>query len=117
MIFTPYGTPKRPEDYLAATPFLDFEADAVRAFTADAVGDVADPCEQAVRLFYAVRDRIRYDAFRIRFEPEAFSASTVVEEGAAFCIPKAVLLAGGENSWGGLVLVGYCYGFHIRSKT
>ena len=93
VIFTPYGAPRRPEDYLAPTPFLDFEHPVVAAFTAEATAGLQDPVDQAVALFYAARDRIRYDAFRIDFNPKAFRASTVIEEGAAFCIPKAVLLA------------------------
>jgi transglutaminase-like putative cysteine protease len=93
MIFTPYGDPKRPEDHLAPTAFLDFEHPDVQAFAADAVGDAANPAEKAVRLFYAARDRIRYDAFAVNFLPATYKASTVIQEGAGFCIPKAVLLA------------------------
>lgn len=101
MIFTPYGDPKRPEDYLAATPFLDFEHSSVQAFVDRALDGVADdPRAKAVGLFYAARDQVRYDAFRIDFTPRAFRASTVVEEGAAFCIPKAVLLAAAARAAG-----------------
>lgn len=100
MIFTPYGQPKDPAAYLAPTAFLDFDQPAVAAFAKDAVGDVEDPVEQAVRLFYAVRDRVRYDIFAIDFRPEVYRASTVVEEGAAFCIPKAVLLAASARAVG-----------------
>lgn len=100
MIFTPYGAPKRPEDYLAETEFLDFGAPAVAAFAAEATDGAETPVDQAVKLFYAVRDRIRYDAFRIDFRRQTFAASTVVTEGAAFCIPKAVLLAATARSVG-----------------
>lgn len=100
MIFTPYGDPIRPEDYLAPTPFLDFDRPEVTAFAADAVGDATDPVEQAVRLYYAVRDRVRYDAFRVDFRPRTYRASSVVAERAAFCIPKAVLLAALARSVG-----------------
>ena len=101
MIFTPYGDPKRPEDYLAPTAFLDFDHPSVAGFVAEALeGAGDDPTEKAVRLFYAARDKVRYDAFRILFEPRAFRASTVVDEGAAFCIPKAVLLAAAARAAG-----------------
>lgn len=100
MIFTPYGDPKDPSAYLAETAFMDFSHPSVRRFADEATAGAGDSREQAVRLFYAVRDRIRYDAFRIDFDPATFRASTVVEEGAAFCIPKAVLLAACARSLG-----------------
>lgn len=100
MIFTPYGEPRRPDAYLAPTPFLDFDRPDVAAFAASAVDGAQDDREKAVRLFYAVRDRIRYDAFRIALEPRAFRASTVAAEGAAFCIPKAALLAAAARAVG-----------------
>ena len=53
-----------------------------------------------MRLFYAVRDLVRYDPYSIRMTPECFRASTVVREGGAFCIPKAVLLAAGARLLG-----------------
>lgn len=100
MIFTPYGAPRRPEDYLAETEFLDFGTPAVAGFAAEAAAGAKTPTDQAVKLFYAVRDRIRYDAFRIDFRRTTFKESTVIAEGAAFCIPKAVLLAAGARSLG-----------------
>lgn len=90
--FTPYGWPEPTDRYLAATDFLDFGAPAVAQFVADAVRDAITPTQKATRLFYAVRDRVRYDAGNVRLTPEGLRASTVVAEGEAFCIPKAVLL-------------------------
>jgi transglutaminase-like putative cysteine protease len=93
MIFTPYGQPEPGAAYLAPTAFLDFEQNAVRGFVDRVVGAETRPIRKAVLLFYAVRDEIRYDPFSIHLEPEAFTASTVLRDGRAFCIPKAVLLA------------------------
>ncbi len=93
LIFTPYGYPKQPDNYLAPTKFLDFEDPIVRSFTEKAIDGKKTDLEKAVALFYAVRDQIRYDAFRIKFQEKYFTASNVVRDGAAFCIPKAVLLA------------------------
>lgn len=90
--FTPYGWPEPGERYLKATDFLDFGAPAVAQFVADAVRDAITPTQKAVRLFYAVRDEVRYDAGNVRLTPEGLRASTVVAEGEAFCIPKAGLL-------------------------
>src|SRR5262249_6412253 len=93
MIFTPYGWPEPGPRYLAPTAFLDCDHGAVRDFVERVAASEPTPVRQAVKLFYAVRDEIRYDPFAIRLEPAAFKASTVLRDGRAFCIPKAVLLA------------------------
>lgn len=92
-VFTPYGSPRPGAPYLAPTGFLDFEHPAVARFTDETTDGARTPVERAVRLFYAVRDGIRYDPYSIRLVPEGFRASTVLASGRAFCIPKAVLLA------------------------
>ncbi|RPH63479.1 MAG: transglutaminase family protein [Burkholderiales bacterium] len=79
--------------YLAPTYFLDYEAPAVQRFVRDAVGDAQDQRTRVVRLFYAVRDRIRYDPYRISYEPQAYRASRIVEDGYGWCVSKAGLLA------------------------
>lgn len=81
------------EPYLAATWFFDFTHPRVDAFVRDAIGSAEDPRERAVRLFYAVRDRLRYDPYRISYEPPAYRASQVIEDGYGWCVPKAGLLA------------------------
>jgi transglutaminase-like putative cysteine protease len=79
--------------YLEPTAFLDYETPAVQRFVHDAIGDAKDARERAVRLFYAVRDRIRYDPYRIRYDDAAYHASRVVEDGYGWCVSKACLLA------------------------
>jgi transglutaminase-like putative cysteine protease len=98
--FTPYGWPEPGPAYLAPTAFLDFEHPEVERFAREAAGDAGTPRERAARLFLAVRDQVRYDPFAVRMAPECFRASTVVRERAAFCIPKAVLLAAGARRLG-----------------
>lgn len=43
-------------------------------------------------LFYAVRDQIRYNPYRIDATPEGFWSSSVVKNGYGFCVNKAMLL-------------------------
>jgi len=100
MIFTPYGLPEPGPAYLAPTAFLDFDHRLVRDFVARVVGSETAPVRQAVNLFYAVRDEIRYDPFAIRMQGDAFKASTVLHDRRAFCIPKAVLLAAAARAVG-----------------
>ena len=81
------------EPYLAPTWFLDWQAPAVQRFVDEAIGDAQDARTRAVRLFYAVRDRIRYDPYRISYEPAGYRASQVIEDGYGWCVSKAGLLA------------------------
>jgi len=79
--------------WLAPTRFLNFQHPDVQDFVHAAVHDTDNPREQAVHLYYAVRDGIRYDPYRFRMQPEIFEASTTVREKAAYCVPKALLYA------------------------
>jgi transglutaminase-like putative cysteine protease len=79
--------------YLRPTRYLDADHPEVVAFARDACRNAADPRERAVRLFYAVRDRIRYDPYAAVASPESYKASVTVQRGASFCVPKAILLA------------------------
>jgi len=54
---------------------------------------VDDDRGRAVRLFYAVRDRIRYDPYRISLADDAYKASNVLAAGYGWCVSKAGLLA------------------------
>jgi transglutaminase-like putative cysteine protease len=87
------GLPDSTEGHLAETFFHDFRAPRVQQFVADAIGEAVTPRERAVRLFYAVRDRIRYDPYRIAWSDDDYTASSVLEKGYGWCIPKAVLLS------------------------
>lgn len=84
------------EPLLAASETMDYHHPAVAAFIAEALGpapEALDRREKAVRLYYAVRDRIRYDPYRFSMVKDNFKASHTVIEGAAYCVPKALLYA------------------------
>ncbi len=65
----------------------------MRAFAKEHRGAKADPRSRAVALYYAVRDRFRYDPYKIELTAEGLSASHVLEVGHGWCVSKAVLLA------------------------
>ena len=79
--------------YLGATTFFDIDHPTVHRFVDEAIGDAQSARERAVRLFYAVRDRIRYDPYNLTYDPFAYRASSVIEAGRGWCVPKAGLLA------------------------
>ena len=49
--------------------------------------------EQAVSLFYAVRDGFRYDPYKLDLSVDGMKARAVIENGYGWCVPKATLLA------------------------
>lgn len=77
---------------LRPTEFLDFNHPAVQEFIEGSVGDLSDPTEIALALYYAVRDLIRYDPYSIDMSVEGLRASTTLKNGSGWCVPKAVLL-------------------------
>jgi transglutaminase-like putative cysteine protease len=81
------------DPYLRPGFFADSGHPAVVAFAREAAGGASDPAEVARRLFYAVRDGIRYDPYSIEFTRRGFQASRCLERRVGFCVPKATLLA------------------------
>ena len=88
------------------TPFLnpsttvDSDHEAIRAFAETSVGRASGTAEKATRLFYAVRDGIRYDPYAIDLTVEGLRATATLEKGRGWCVPKAVLLAAGCRAAG-----------------
>lgn len=78
---------------LRPTFFIDYDHPAVISYAREQIDGVTDPTEQAIRLYYAVRDDFRYDPYRISLLRQDMKASACLERGYGFCIPKATLLA------------------------
>ncbi|MBS3996934.1 MAG: transglutaminase family protein [Hydrogenophaga sp.] len=73
-------------------PFIDSDHPVVVAFARQhAQGPT--PREQAVALYRAVRDQLRYDPYRIDLSASGMKASTALRQGSGWCVPKAVVLA------------------------
>ncbi len=95
-----------PAACLAATEFLDYGHPAVQALVA-AAGERGDERERAVRLYYAVRDGIRYDPYAIRLKRETYRASYVVGQGRGYCSQKSVVYAAACRAAGIPARLGY----------
>jgi transglutaminase-like putative cysteine protease len=93
-------------EYLASGRYIDSGHPAVAAFARKNVNGNGER-ERAVSLYYAVRDKIRYNPFLDFSKPEAFRASSVLESGQGFCIGKASLLAACARSTGIEARVGF----------
>ena len=95
-----------PADCLAPAALVDSDHAAVREF-AQAHARGATPRDQAVALYYAVRDGFRYDPYRLDLSPEGMRASTVLEQGYGWCVTKAALLAAACRASGIPARVGF----------
>lgn len=81
------------QQYLQPTFFLDYDNERVAGFAEEVCTDAKTPTERAVALYHAVRDRIRYDPYDLRYTRTAMKASTVLNKQSGYCVAKAVLLA------------------------
>ncbi len=91
---------------LQPTPLVDADHPAVRDFAArHAQG--ATVRERAVALALAVRDGFRYDPYRVDLRPQGMRASSVLERGHGWCVPKAALLAAAARAAGIPARLGY----------
>ncbi|MDP2136074.1 MAG: transglutaminase family protein [Sulfuritalea sp.] len=86
--------------WLAATEFIDHEHPAIQEFVAAEIfggsprvgaGDTAKA--RALKLYYAVRDGIRYDPYSASMQREAMRASTTLIKGVGYCVNKALVYA------------------------
>ena len=91
---------------LKATPFIDANAPAIRAFVDRHAGTGPDRY-RAVRLYYAVRDAVPYDLRYFGIERDIFVASRCLEAKGSFCVPKAVTLAATARAAGIPARVGF----------
>ena len=81
------------QNYLSPTYFIDSDAPEVIAFASNYAGDKETSLEKGIALFYAVRDKIRYDPYRIDLEKrDAFKASVIISRGYGYCVAKAIAL-------------------------
>ena len=81
------------EEYLIPTYYIDSDHPQVVEFANKNSGAGDSEIEKAVRLYYAVRDVIKYDPYSIEPSKESMKASSVLNKGKGYCVAKAVLLA------------------------
>jgi transglutaminase-like putative cysteine protease len=79
--------------YLAPGIYVDSDHPEVVAWARREAAGATTPRDIAVKLFYAVRDGIRYDPYRIALDEGGLKASHCLAVGYGFCVTKAALLA------------------------
>jgi transglutaminase-like putative cysteine protease len=80
-------------EYVQPSATIDSRNRTVSAFARANVGNTRDSRQKAIRLYYAVRDGIRYDPYSIELTVKGLKASHTLATGRGWCVPKAILLA------------------------
>jgi transglutaminase-like putative cysteine protease len=81
------------EQYQRPTDIIDSHAKSIRAYAAQLTKDSGgNPVDQAVSLYYGVRDDIWYDPYYPFYLPAHYRASNVLKNGRGYCVCKASLL-------------------------
>jgi transglutaminase-like putative cysteine protease len=94
------------ETYLKPGSFIDSAHPRVAEF-AHAHAKGRSERDQAVSLYYAVRDTVRYHPFQNFTLDETYRASVCLERSSGWCVPKAALLAACARASGIPARVGY----------
>jgi transglutaminase-like putative cysteine protease len=95
--------------FLVSTAFVDSDSPEVAAFVSRSLGGAHDlsEAETAIRLFDAVRDRIRYNPFDIGTTEDDYRASHIAGKPSNYCVPKAILLTAALRASGIPAAVGF----------
>ncbi len=89
------------EQYLKPGSIIDSANPVVIEYTRSILGDEKlDDIEKAVKLYYYIRDDIRYDPYLPFYKPEHYRSSGVIESKRGFCIHKAGLLCAAARAAG-----------------
>ena len=80
------------ENFLKATAEIDSDNRSIIETAERLIRECSSDAEKAVKLFYFVRDSVRYNLFMISVFKEDFVASRVLKWGKGYCVQKAVLL-------------------------
>ena len=87
-------------EYLKPTEFLDFDNWEVRDFAARNSDVNKSAAENAVSLYYAVRDGFTYNPYTLDLRREGLKASNLLSRKSGYCIEKAILLAASARAVG-----------------
>jgi len=92
-IIRPIAEPEDMMPYLVPTPTIDCENPEILAFARKHGQGPGGVPGTAVRLYYAVRDGLRYDPYTIDVNVDGLKASNTLASGRGWCVSKAIVLA------------------------
>lgn len=94
------------EIYLNETSILEVTHQSTLELIAD-IDNSLSKKEQAVALYYKVRDLFIYDPYHLDLRPEFLKSSTILTKNRAWCVEKAIVLATGLRALGIPAKLGY----------
>ena len=86
--------------YLKPTFFLDSDSQEIMDYAECACKGVHTDREKAIRLFYAVRDDIKYDLFGYEINPLYMKASNILKKASGYCVSKGAVLTAAARAVG-----------------
>jgi len=81
------------EIYLKSTEAINSNHKTIQETAKGLTLSCASDVEKTIKLFYFVRDSIKYNLYMISMYLDDFKASTILMRGKGYCVQKAVLLA------------------------
>ncbi len=88
------------EEYLRPTYFIDSDHPDVVTFARENSREGRTDTQNAIQLYYAVRDGIRYNPYSIEPDRASMKASRILNRRSGYCVAKAVVLAACLRSMG-----------------
>lgn len=88
------------EKYNVATYYLDFECESIQAFVDKYASTQQTPTQNAIALYYAVRDGFWYNPYEVVLAPKKLKASYLLTKPSGYCVEKALLLAASARAIG-----------------
>lgn len=79
-------------NYLGHTFFIDCDEAIIQEKSRELTANIDEEQKKAQRIFYYVRDDIRYNVYSPRTSDHDFKASHILARGEGYCVQKAVLL-------------------------
>lgn len=86
--------------YLRAGTYTNSEHPLVRAYAQKHAGHTEDQVEQAVALYYAVRDGFKYNPYDVKLLPKYLKADNILGREHGYCVEKSNLMAAAARSLG-----------------
>ncbi len=80
------------KEYLAPTYFIDSKSDVIKSFAKEICRNESDPLKNAIKLYYAVRDGIKYDPYSMEDSMAFMVASNILQRKFGYCVAKAIVL-------------------------
>ena len=94
--------------YLVPTPFIDCDSQQIVEYAHSVTRRTGSPVDNAISLYHAVRDDIRYDPYHVRLDLAHLKASYTLQVRRGYCVSKAVLLAAASRAVGIPSRLGVC---------